>query len=63
MTIKTRYVRDLMLEKHLPLTKVAEQVGIKKESLATILRTGTCSPITAGRLARVLGIEVWELIA
>lgn len=41
---------------------LAEIIGISVKGMQGILNSGTCSPITLGKLARVFGLEPWELM-
>lgn len=41
---------------------LAEIIGISTKGMSGILNSGTCSPITLGKLAKVFGLEPWELM-
>lgn len=60
--IKTSLIRARMEVMMLPTAELAEAIGVSTITMATILTRGTCKPTTLGKLALVLGINVWELI-
>ena len=62
VTVKTTEIKVGMARKGLKYKDLAEQTGINKTTMSTIMKRGTCSPMNAGRIARVLGVEVDELI-
>ena len=41
---------------------LAEIIGTSTKGMQGILNSGTCSPITLGKLAKVFGLEPWELM-
>ena len=41
---------------------LAEIIGISTKGMQGIINSGTCSPITLGKLAKVFGLEPWELM-
>ena len=54
---------DLLLaEKGINLTALAERSGISRQSISTIRGRGTCTPCTAAKLAKGLGVPVAEII-
>ena len=60
--IKTSLIRARMQVMMLPTAELAEAIGVSTSTMLTILTRGTCKPTTLGKLALVLGINVWELI-
>lgn len=62
MTISTPKVELLQAEQGLTNAVLAERSGISRQSVSTILRRGTCSPVNAGKLARGLGVSVADII-
>ena len=63
MYIRTDIIHRKMDELMLTKSDIAEAVSISEKTMDSILCRGTCSPITMGRLAKVLGVEPWELVA
>lgn len=51
-------IKKLLATEALTNIDLSERSGISRQNVSTILRRGTCSTITAGRLARALGVGV-----
>ena len=62
MTLNTQQIEILFAERGLTRTQVAKKCGISRQNLSTIVRRGTCSTITAGKLAAGLGVSVADII-
>ena len=62
MTISATKINLLKAEQRLTNSALAERSGISRQSISTILLRGTCTPITAGKLARGLGVSVADII-
>jgi len=62
MTISATKINLLKAEQRLTNSALAERSGISRQSISTILLRGTCNPITAGKLARGLGVSVADII-
>lgn len=62
MTISATKINLLKAEQRLTNSALAERSGISRQSISTILMRGTCNPITAGKLARGLGVSVADII-
>lgn len=62
MTISATKINLLKAEQRLTNVALAERSGISRQSISTILLRGTCAPITAGKLARGLGVSVADII-
>ncbi|WP_368234179.1 helix-turn-helix transcriptional regulator [Anaerotruncus rubiinfantis] len=52
----------LMARKGLTVTKLCELSGISRQSIGAIRYRGTCTPITAAKLAAGLGVDVAEIV-
>ena len=61
--IKTSLVHARMDAMMLTTAELAKYIGVTPSTMSRILTTGTCFPTTMGRLARVLCINAWELVA
>lgn len=55
-------VKAGMAARGLSAQEAAAQAGTSPSSFAKILREGRCAPYMMGRIARVLGVEPWELV-
>ncbi len=62
MTISATKINLLKAEQRLTNSALAERSGISRQSISTVIRRGTCTPITAGKLARALQVDVADII-
>lgn len=62
MTISSTKINLLKAEQRLTNTALAERSGISRQNISTILLRGTCTPITAAKLAAGLGVPVAEIV-
>lgn len=51
-----------LAENGLSKSQYAERCKISRQNLSTILRRGSCEPVTAGKLAKGLGVSVSEIV-
>ena len=52
----------MMAEKMLTVKDIAENCGMLRQNVCSVLRRGKCEPRTAGKLARGLGVPVNDII-
>lgn len=62
MKIDSFAIKLLMAEQEINQTELAEKCGIARQNLNILLGRGTCSPKTAGKLAKALGVPVREIV-
>lgn len=62
MRIDTNKVQILLAELGMSKTDFAAKSGICRPNISIILGRGTCTPATAGKLAKALGIPVAEIV-
>ncbi len=62
MQISKQKIELLQARKRLSGTVFAERAGLSRQSLSTMKRRGTCSPISAAKLATGLGVDVSEIL-
>lgn len=55
-------VKAGLATKGLSVQEAAEQAGTTRSSFERILREGRCAAFMLGRIARVLGMQPWELV-
>ena len=55
-------IEVLMANAGMSKSALADKSGISRQSISTIVRRGTCEPITAGKIAAGLGVPVQSLI-
>lgn len=61
MKINTNEVMLILAERMMTRTELAELCGISRQNVSTILTRGTCTPRTAGKIAKGLGVHVAEI--
>lgn len=42
--------------------QLAKRMGCSVQNLSVILTRGSCKPVTAGKIARALGVDVTEIM-
>lgn len=62
MKINSGFIRLCIAERSMTLKDVEHKGGIAPNSLASILRRGSCSTVTAGRIAKGLEISVADIL-
>ena len=62
MTINVQRIETMLAERGLTKAAYAQNCGISRQNVSTIIRRGTCEPKTAGKLAAGLGVPVAEII-
>ncbi len=60
--VNTGRMKSAMAAKSLGFRQTAEKAEITYATFSKILKDGVCSPTFLGRIARVLGVPVWELV-
>lgn len=55
-------VKSGLATKNLTNEAAADQMGISRFSFGKILKEGFCTAFTLGKVSRVLGIPIWELV-
>lgn len=62
MKIDSIKIKLLMAEQEINQTVLSERCGIARQNVSTLLARGTCSVVSAGKIAKALGIPVREII-
>ena len=62
MMINVIKLETMLAEWGLTKAAYAENCGISRQNVSTIIRRGTCEPKTAGKLAKGLGVPVSDII-
>ena len=62
MNISTAKIELIKAERGLTNVALAALCGIPRQNISTVLRRGTCTPVTAGKLAAGLGVPVADII-
>lgn len=61
MRIDKHKISAILAERELTQASFAASCGVSRQTVSTTLTRGTCSAITAGRLAKGLGCTVHEI--
>ena len=61
MIIDRMIIEDIMAEKQMTFSQLAMSTGIAKQNISAIIRRGTCTPKTAGKIAAGLSVQVNEI--
>lgn len=62
MKLNIATILRVMAEQGLSKTELANRSGVSRQQISTIVCRGTCSPITAGKLAVGLGVPVADIM-
>lgn len=62
MKLDSTRIEVLLAEQGLSKAKYAEKCEISRQTVSTVLRRGSCEPVTAGKLANGLGVPVSEIV-
>ena len=62
MNINATRIELLRAEQGMTNAALAERCGMSRQNISTIVRRGTCNPLTAAKLARGLGVPVSDII-
>lgn len=61
MLLNQKKILCILAERQMTQTELAAKTQISRQSVNTILRRGTCNPVSAGRLVAGLGVSVEEI--
>jgi DNA-binding XRE family transcriptional regulator len=62
MKIDKQKILLLLAQRGLTKAALAELAGIARQNISAILERGTCNTVTAGKLAKGLGVPVAEIV-
>ncbi len=62
MKLNVLSIRVLMAEKELSQSELANKLGIGKQYVSVILSRGTCTTVTAGKIAKALETSVSDIV-
>lgn len=62
LKISKNKIELLLAEKGINLTELSRVSGMSRQSISTIRGRGTCTPCSAAKLAKGLGVPVAEII-
>ena len=62
MNINVIKIEILLAERGMTKAALADNCGVSRQNISTIIRRGTCEPRTAGKLAAGLGVDVADIL-
>ena len=62
MKLDINKIVQILAEQGMTKSELATKSGVSRQQISTIIGRGTCSPKTAGKLARGLGVPVGEIM-
>lgn len=62
MNIDAMKVKLLLADKAMTQSSLAVACGTKRQNMSMILSRERCSPVTAGKIARALGVNVRDIL-
>lgn len=62
MALSTTNIQIRQGELGLTNTALAARCGISRQNISTIIRRGTCTPVTAAKLVKALEVPVADII-
>lgn len=62
MKIDAGKIKMILAERGMTQAELAKACGVSRQNVSTILLRGTCSLVTAGKIAKGLGIQVAEIM-
>ena len=62
MKLNKQKILLLLAQQGLTKAALAELAGVARQNISIILGRGTCTPATAGKLAKGLGVPVADIV-
>ena len=62
MKISATRIETILAERRMTKADLADDCGVSRQNISTIIRRGTCEPRTAGKLAAGLGVDVADIV-
>lgn len=62
MKISATRIETILAERRMTKSDLADDCGVSRQNISTIIRRGTCEPRTAGKLAAGLGVLVTDIM-
>lgn len=63
MNISALKIETILAERHMTKSELSMRCGIAPQNISTVLRRGTCAPLTVGKIADGLGVNVQDILA
>lgn len=62
MKISATRIDTILAKRGMTKADLADECGVSRQNISTIIRRGTCEPRTAGKLAAGLGVDVADIL-
>ena len=62
MNISAIKIETILAERRMTKTDLSKLCGISRQNISTIMKRGTCSPLSVGKLADGLGVNVMDIL-
>ena len=62
MKISATRIETILAERRMTKSDLADECGVSRQNISTIIRRGPCEPRTAGKLAAGLGVDVADIL-
>lgn len=62
MIVNVLRIETILAEQNMTKVEFARKCGVSRQTISTILRSGSCEPRTAGKLALGLGVSVSDIL-
>lgn len=62
MKLNSEQIELLQAQTGMKSGSLARAAGISRNTLCTCKRTGSCNPVTAGKIANALGVPVSQIV-
>ena len=62
MKIDSIKIKLMLADRQMTQTDLSAKSSVSRQNISTILLRGTCSAITAGKLAKALGVDVRQIV-
>lgn len=62
MNLNVRRIEKTLAVREITQKKLAEMSGLYRQNISVILKRGTCTPVTAGKIAKALDVDIEEII-
>lgn len=62
MLVNITRLESLLAAQGMNKSELSRRSGVSRQSISAILKRGNCQPVTAGKLARGLGVPLDEIV-
>ena len=62
MKISATRIETILAERGMTKATLADNCGVSRQAISTLIRRGTCEPRTAGKLATGLGVPLADIL-